>query len=255
MFKITGFIVRDLARNWVVLFYTVFLAAATFGFFMMDGHPDKVLLGVLSVVLLAVPMVSIIYSTIYYYNSYEFIGMLLAQPIRRHTLLLSIFLGLSTVFGAAVVLGLGVPLLIVNASWQSLYLLVVALLLSVVFTGLALLGGQWTRDKARGMGISVFLWVYFVLLFDGIVLLLMYNFSEYPIERFVLYISFLNPVDLGRILVLMQTEASALMGYSGAVFQKFFGHWGGSVSSIVILLLWAVLPLSLALMIFRRKDL
>ena len=255
MFKLTKFVVQDLLRNWIVLLYMGFLMLAGFGFFMLEGQVDKAMLGVLNLVLLLVPMVTIIFSTIYYYNMYEFIVLLLAQPLKRRTVLGSIYLGLSFSFGLALLVGLGLPLLLMNPSAVSAILLLVSFMLTLVFIALALLAGIWARDKARGMGISLLFWVYFVLIFDGIILLLMYNFSDYPIERSVLFITFLNPVDLGRILVLMQTEAAALMGYSGAIFNKFFNDWWGVLGSLLVLVVWAVLPVGLSFSIFRRKDL
>ena len=255
MFKLTKFVVQDLFRNWIVLLYMAFLMLAGFGFFMLEGQMDKALLGILNLVLLLVPMVTIIFSTIYYYNMYEFIVLLLAQPLKRKTVLASIYLGLSISFGAALLIGLGLPLLLMHPSAVSVILLSVSLMLTLVFIALALLAGIWARDKARGMGISLLFWVYFVLIFDGIILLLMYNFSDYPIERGVLFITFLNPVDLGRILVLMQTEAAALMGYSGAVFNKFFHDWWGVLGSLVVLLIWALAPVGLSVNMFKRKDL
>ena len=255
MFKLTKFVVQDLLRNWIVLLYMGFLMLAGFGFFMLEGQVDKAMLGVLNLVLLLVPMVTIIFSTIYYYNMYEFIVLLLAQPLKRRTVLGSIYLGLSFSFGLALLVGLGLPLLLMNPSAVSAILLLVSFMLTLVFIALALLAGIWSRDKARGMGVSLLFWVYFVLIFDGIILLLMYNFSDYPIERGVLFITFLNPVDLGRILVLMQTEAAALMGYSGAIFNKFFNDWWGVLGSLIVLILWAVLPVGLSFSIFRRKDL
>ncbi|WP_439483362.1 hypothetical protein [Cyclobacterium plantarum] len=101
----------------------------------------------------------------------------------------------------------------------------------------------------------MFLWVYFVLIFDGLVLLMMYNFSDYPIEKVVLYITFLNLVDLGRIMVLMQTEAAALMGYSGAIFRQFFSEWWGLIASLLIMLVWALVPVAISFRMFRVKDL
>lgn len=232
-----------------------FLMLAGFGFFTLEGQVDKAMLGILNLVLLLVPMVTIIFSTIYYYNMYEFIVLLLAQPLKRRTVLGSIYLGLSISFGLALLIGLGLPLLLMHPSAVSFILLLVSLMLTLVFIALALLGGIWARDKARGMGISLLFWVYFVLIFDGIILMLMYNFSDYPIERGVLFITFLNPVDLGRILVLMQTEAAALMGYSGAIFNKFFNEWWGILGSLVVLMLWALAPVGLSFRMFRYKDL
>lgn len=254
MFKITRFIITDLVRNWIMLLLTAFLALATIGFFMLDPHVDKALLGVLNTILLVVPIVSIIFATMYYYNSYEFIGLLLAQPLKRHTILLSIFLGLSLVFSISIVLGIGIPLLIMQGGPISALIVAVGVLLSVIFVAFALLGSLVTRDKARGMGLALLLWAYFVLIFDGIVMLLMYNYSDYPIEKVVLFISFLNPVDLGRITVLMHTEASALMGASGAIFVDFFTAGSGSILALGVMLIWAIVPLLLAVRLFRKKN-
>lgn len=255
MWKITKFVVQDLFRNWIVLLYTAFLLLVSCGFFMLEGQADKALLGILNLVLLVVPMMTIIFSTIYYYNMYEFIVLLLAQPLKRRTILGSIYLGLAVTFGISLLIGLGVPLLIMHPYSISLIVLAVALMLTLVFIALAVLSGLWARDKAKGMGISLLFWVYFVLIFDGIILLLMYNFSDYPIEKFVLFVTFLNPVDLGRILVLMQTEAAALMGYSGAIFRQFFSNWIGIAGSLVVLMLWALVPIAVSFGMFNRKDL
>jgi Cu-processing system permease protein len=232
-----------------------FLMVAAFGFFMLEGQADKAILGILNLVLLVVPMMTIIFSTIYYYNMYEFIVLLLGQPLKRKAILGSIFLGLAVTFGLALLLGLGLPLMIMHPSGVSLIVLIVAWMLTLVFIALAVLAGLWARDKAKGMGISLLFWVYFVLIFDGILLLLMYNFNDYPIEKAVLFITLLNPVDLGRILVLMQTEAAALMGYSGAVFKQFFSEWWGIAGSMLVLLLWALVPILIAFRMFKMKDL
>lgn len=254
MFKITRFIISDLIRNWILLALTGFLLVATLGFFMLDAHADKALLGVMNTVLLVLPMAAVVFATIYYYNAYEFIGLLMAQPLKRHTILLSIFIGLSTVFCLAILFGIAIPLAFLNPGTAALTIVLVAMLLSVIFIAFALLGSLMARDKAQGMGLAMLVWAYFVLMFDGIVLLLMYYYSDYPIEKFVLAITFLNPVDLGRITALMQTEAAALMGASGAVFRDFFSSGTGTVLALLVMLFWAVVPMVLAVRKFSRKN-
>src|SRR5690606_4927700 len=154
MFNLSKFVIQDLLRNWIVLLYMGFLMLAGFGLFMLEGQVDKAMLGILNLVLLLVPMVTIIFSTIYYYNMYEFIVLLLAQPLKRRTVLGSIYLGLSISFGLALLIGLGVPLLLMHPSAVSFILLLVSLMLTLVFIALAILGWFCSRDKARGMGIS-----------------------------------------------------------------------------------------------------
>ena len=145
MFKLTKFVVQDLLRNWIVLLYMAFLMLAGFGFFMLEGQVDKAILGILNLVLLLVPMVTIIFSTIYYYNMYEFIVLLLAQPLKRKTVLGSIYLGLSISFGLALLIGLGLPLLLMHPSAVSVILLLVSVMLTLVFIALAILAGQSKR--------------------------------------------------------------------------------------------------------------
>jgi Cu-processing system permease protein len=44
------------------------------------------------------------------------------------------------------------------------------------------------------------------------------------------------------------------MGYTGAVFQDFFGSSEGIIFVICALMLWAVLPCWRAFALFKKKD-
>ncbi|MBS1645034.1 MAG: hypothetical protein JST36_08365 [Bacteroidetes bacterium] len=66
--------------------------------------------------------------------------------------------------------------------------------------------------------------------------------------------SFLNPIDLGRILILLKLDVAALMGFTGAVFKDFFGTNLGILISLAVLLLWAGIPLWLSTRFFKRRD-
>ena len=68
-------------------------------------------------------------------------------------------------------------------------------------------------------------------------------------------LSCLNPVDLTRIMVLLKMDISALMGYTSAVFNHFFGSPYGIALAISVMLVWVVVPISIALQIFKRKNL
>ena len=97
--------------------------------------------------------------------------------------------------------------------------------------------------------------LYFALLFDGLVLFILFQFSDYPLEKAVVIISALNPIDLGRILILLRLDVSALMGYTGAVFKDFFGTNIGLIVAFTTLLLECVIPLGLSVIKFKKKDL
>jgi Cu-processing system permease protein len=64
----------------------------------------------------------------------------------------------------------------------------------------------------------------------------------------------LNPIDLSRTLILLKLDISALLGYTGAVFKKFFGTQLGFWISMLVLLLWTVIPILVLKYKASRKD-
>ena len=62
-------------------------------------------------------------------------------------------------------------------------------------------------------------------------------FDDYPLDKFALGATIFNPIDLSRILVILKLDISALLGYTGAVFQNFFGTGFGMFFSLTSLIL------------------
>ena len=211
--------------------------------------------GLLNVILLIVPLVSMVFSTIYMYNSAEFIELLVSQPLKRKAIWLSLFSGLALSLSLSFFVGAGIPILLYQPTATGIMMLGTGLLLSVIFVAVAIFAAVTTRDKAKGIGKVVLLWLYFALLFDGLVLFLLFQFADYPLEKAMVAVSALNPIDLSRILILLQMDISALMGYTGALFRNFFGTQSGILLAFLVLVAWCVVPLWLSLRKFNSKDL
>ena len=109
MRTIIKYVVLDLIRNRIIMAYTVFLLAMSLGIFNMDANSTKGIMSLMNLVLIFIPLVSIIFSTIYVYNSSEFIELLVAQPLKRKSLWLSIYFGLSLSMLLAFLAGVGIP--------------------------------------------------------------------------------------------------------------------------------------------------
>ena len=255
MNKIIKHVILDILRNKIVIAYTIFLFIFSMGLFLMEDNPEKSMASILTINLILIPLISIIFSTIYIYNSNEFIEFLAAQPIERKTLWISIFFGLSLSLVLAFLIGCGLPILLFYATPTGWIMLLMGVLLSLVFVSIALLASVYTKDKARGIGISILLWFYFTLVFDGIVLFLLFQLMDFPLENIIVGFSILNPIDLARILVLLKMDISALMGASSAIFKQVFGGNWGMLLAFFIMLLWIAVPLLLSLNKFYRKDL
>lgn len=255
MNKIARFILFDILKNKIVIFYTVLLFIISWSVLGLENNYTKATLSLLNVVLLVVPLVSIIFSTIYVYNSSQFIELLLSQPVSRVKVWSNIFLGLSAALVLAFLLGCGIPILLYSSIETGFSLILIGILLSIIFTSFAMLAAIASRDRAKGIGISIFIWMFFSIIYDGILLVMMFQFADYPIEGIMATLAGLNPVGLSRIFVLLQLNISAMLGYSGAVFQQVFGSGGGMGISMLVLLIWATIPFVLSLISFNKKDL
>jgi Cu-processing system permease protein len=255
MLKIVKYVIQDIVRSRIVLAYALILLGASFGLFNLGGDVSKGLIGMLSLVLLVVPLVCLVFGTIHFYNSYEFIELLASQPLKRGTILLGEFLGVAGALCGALLIGAGLPIVLYAANATGFALLGVGLVLTLVFVALAFLGAVVTRDKARGVGMAMMIWFYFALLHDGLMLLIMFAFEDYPLEKPTMAMIAANPIDLGRVVVLLQMDVSALMGYTGALMKDLLGTVTGISSAAGILLLWVLIPIGFAAWIFRRKDL
>jgi Cu-processing system permease protein len=255
MNKIIKYVIVDLLRNKIVLFYTLLTLVISFSIFNLESNTSKGLLSLLNIILIIVPLICIIFSTIYIYNSAEFIVLLVSQPIRRRTIWLSLFTGLSVSLSVAFLIGIGIPILIYQPNSTGFIMILMGLLLSIIFVSLAMLASVVTRDKARGIGLTILLWLYFSLIFDAIVLFILFQFQDYPLEKPMIIFSFLNPIDLCRIQILLKMDISALMGYTGAVFKDFFGTYAGIAVTTVVLCLWIIIPVLISTRKFRKRDL
>lgn len=255
MNRILKYVIIDILKNKIVVVYTIILALFSWSAFSLEDNSAKGLLTLLNIILLTVPLVSILFATIYIYNSSEFIELLVSHPIKRKRIWWSLYSGLSLSMIAAFILGAGIPILIFADLPKALMMISVGTLITAIFVAIAFLSSIMSRDKAKGIGVSILLWLYFALLFDGLVLFLLFQFGDYPIEKLMVGLTAFSPIDLSRILVLMELDASAMMGYTGAIFQDFFGTSLGLFLSYVLLVLWALIPFTLSLWKFKRKDL
>jgi Cu-processing system permease protein len=255
MKKLLKYVIVDLVQNKIVLIYTALLLVISLSIFNLENNAAKGMLSLLNIILIIVPLICIVFSTIYIYNSAEFVELLVSQPLKRKTIWLSLFSGLSSSLSLAFFIGTGIPVLLYHADATGFMMVAAGLFLTIVFVSIAMLAAGLTRDKAKGIGLSILLWLYLSLIFDALVLFLLFQFQDYPLEKIMVIFSFLNPIDLGRIQILLQMDISALMGYTGAVFRDFFGNNTGIILSFLGLFIWIVFPLIISLTKFKRKDL
>jgi len=213
----------------------------------------------MNIVIVLTPLIGTVFGVMYFYNSTEFTELLLAQPITRSTIFLGQWLGLSISVSFSLILGLGLPFLVYGVSisgeiWNFIILLIDGVVLTFIFTGLAFIIALKQDNKVKGFGTALLLWLFLAIIYDGLLIVLLVQFDSYPIDKFSLIASILNPIDLSRILVLLKLDISALLGYTGALYQNFFGTIIGILISSGLLIMWVVLPAFLIKRVAANKD-
>jgi len=257
--KVMKYELRDVVRSRWLAAYTLFFLVITDGLLRFSGNGANAQVGLLDIVLTVVPLVSIVFGAMHVYNAREFTELLLAQPIGRRQLFTGLYLGVALPLSLGCMIGVGVPFALHGfddpAQRQTLAtLLALAVVLTLSFTGLAFTLALRLEDKAKGLAAAIAIWLFAAVLYDGLVLVAGSMFADYPLEKPLIALMLLNPVDLGRVLMLLQLDVSALMGYTGASMKALFGTAGGMTLIIGVLVLWAAAPPLAALRVFRRKD-
>jgi len=239
--------------------YFLFYLALGFVLLFLNNDLSKAVITLMNVIIVLVPLISTIFGVMYFYNSKEFTELLLAQPLKRNSIFLGQYLGVAGSLTMSLVLGLGIPFILYglfrsDAIWDFSLLLITGGFLTLIFTALAFNISLSNENKIKGFGYAVLLWLFLAVIYDGLFLMSLILFEEYPLDSFSLAATMFNPIDLSRTLILLKLDISALLGYTGAVFKQFFGTDKGLIVSILTLILWTVLPIWLLSYKAKRKD-
>lgn len=259
MYKILKYCFYDLIRSRWSYVYFLFYLLLGFMLLFLNNDLSKAVITLLNIIIVLVPLIGTIFGIMYFYNSKEFTELLLAQPIRRRSIFLGLYLGVAGSLSVSLFLGLGIPfvlygLLKSGVIWDFGLLLLIGTALSFIFTALSFNIAVTQDNKIKGFGYSVLLWLFMAVIYDGLFLLSLIFFEEYPLDRYSLGATLLNPIDLSRILILLKLDIAALLGYTGAVFKGFFGTNAGFLIAVSVLSLWVVLPTGRMIFKAERKD-
>ncbi|MFK5958354.1 MAG: ABC transporter permease [Lutibacter sp.] len=259
MLKILKYSFYDLMRSrWSYVYFAFYLSLG-FVLLFLNHDLNKAIITLMNIIIVLTPLIGTIFGVMYYYNSKEFTELLLAQPIKRKTIFMGQYVGVSLSLTLSLVLGLGIPFVIYGlfkstAIFDFSLLLFVGAFLNFIFVGLSYNIALSTDNKIKGFGYAILMWLFLAVIYDGIFLISLLMFDEYPLDSFSLVATMFNPIDLSRILILLKLDISALLGYTGAVFRSFFGTNYGMIISMLILGLWVLIPVFRMNLKLRKKD-
>jgi len=259
MLKILKYSFYDLMRSRWSYVYFLFYILLGFVLLFLNNDVSKAVITLMNIIIVLTPLIGTIFGVMYYYNSKEFTELLLAQPIKRNKIFMGQYLGIAISLTLSLVLGLGIPFLAYGLFMSSAIfdfglLLVVGAFLNFIFVALSFNIALSNENKIKGFGYAILMWLFLAVIYDGIFIISLFTFNDYPLDKFSLIATMCNPIDLSRILILLKLDISALLGYTGAVFRKFFGTNWGLVLSMIVLCLWVILPVLRMNFKLKKKD-
>jgi len=252
--------------SFTVLFATLTLLVSWFGMVTSgySGFQDftRTAASLVNLGAFLIPLFALLLGVFSFITNRDYMDILVTQPVSRTRVLLGKYLGLViTVLGASV-LGFGVSgaLIAISIGVQGAqaYLLVVlySSLLALVFTGLSVLISLLARRRQIALGIGMAVWVFYELLY-GMIMLGTTLYLPPRVLKAVLLVGLAgNPIDVTRVLSLLEVGGPHLFGPAGATLVKLAGSpFQATLVGLGALLIWIAVPVLISIRIFNRQNL
>ena len=184
--------------------------------------------------------------------------LLLTYPLSKSQLLLGKFLGQGSIIALATLLGFGASAVLLyvqtgNIDIISSFGLFIfsAILLGLSFTAISYLISLSVSEKSKAAGFALITWFLFALAFDLALLALLVGVEDGISQQGLTQLMMLNPADIFRLINLTGLNSSDVNGALSVAINASLPQ-----SQLILLLAaWVVMPLSLAIFIFKKKKL
>ncbi|HMV43333.1 MAG TPA: ABC transporter permease subunit [Leptospiraceae bacterium] len=251
---------ENIRNKWIFAYGIFFFLISSLLIYFGGNESAKIIASLLSIILLLVPLFALLFGSMNFLDSMSFMEVIFTRPISRLQYFNGKWFGLSFALNIGYLLGAGLPILLFTNPESklihlSVQLLLYGMLLNWVFISIAILVAITFVKREVVLSMSLAIWFYLYLLYDLIMLGVSINFGEYPLEVPILILTCINPLDLVRIITILQMDNAVLLGFTSAFFQKYLGNTNGIILCITFLNIWAILPFYIGYRVFKKKDL
>lgn len=262
-------LVINIRNKWTSIFALVFggLALAISYFGMLTAGAigfqsfARTSASLLNLVLYVIPLVALTMGALSFTSEKSLSEMLFAQPVTRTEILVGKLAGLFASMALATLAGFGLAGAIIavkiGAGGALRYQAFVALslALALVFLTLSAFIASICERKTKAFGVALFLWFFFTVFYDLIVIGAAFLLKERTANLFIFSSLLGNPVDLARVACLMILDGKEVFGAAGASLVKFTGGEGASIALLIGgLFVWIIVPFLLARQALKRQD-
>jgi Cu-processing system permease protein len=261
---------RDGLRNRWVAGATLLLAALAFTLTFLGSAPTGLLdvkplavtvISISSLTIFLVPLIALLlgYDAIVGESERGCLLLMLTYPVSRSEIVLGKFLGHAAILAFATLAGYGAAGAGAawtgagdSESWRAFAgLLLSSVLLGLAFLAVAYLVSVTVAERSTAAGIAVGLWLLFVVVYDlALMGTLVASKGGVGADLFPSLL-LLNPADVYRLFNL--TAFESIRKFSGMAGLSASVHFA-PVTLLAVLVAWIVVPLCLAVSVFRRRE-
>ena len=220
--------------------------------------------GMMFFVQILIPIIALMlsYATIVGEREKGSLSLLLSYPIKREEIIIGKFLGLSSVLAIAIFIGFGISGIIIginvkDVQWGDyLVFILSSILFGVVYIALAIFFSSVLKKRSTAIGAAIFIWFLFAMIWNIIlfgILVSNYGFDKISQEDWTApdwyYVSsIINPITAFSMLVAL--NVGPVQADIAGKLPTFYT----TETTLLILFLWVIIPLLVALYIFKKRD-
>jgi Cu-processing system permease protein len=246
---------RNIVRSRMIPLTAILIFVLGFSCIRIAGDFSKALLALYSILSVVVPLFAMLFTGVYWYYSDRFTQLVLTMPIQRSDLFIARWSALILALGGSIGIGLIGAFATHGGLSLSLFLACALILfLVVVFVSLGLCLAILCNDRMKGIGGMLALWLYFVVVHDGGLLVLLALLKDYPMDIASALLAALNPIGLVRVGLLLHLDAPLLLSQTGAMIRRMVTSWEAYTLGTAIAVSWVLLPTWVAKRRFERCD-
>jgi Cu-processing system permease protein len=257
-------------NKWIVSFAGIFALIAFFiSYFGMvtsgySGFQDfaRTSTSLINLVGFILPLFALVLGTFSFISNTEYLELMVSQPISRYQIILGKYFGLLLTILSATLIGFAIPGIVISLTigveGALSYALVIlfSMLLTVIFTGCAILISQIAKRQQIALGMTIGVWIFFEVIYGLIILGTTLYFTPAILKHALIFELMFNPIDIYRVLSLLAVGGAEFFGPAGASLIKLTGsEMIAILSGIAGMIAWSVIPLIISLKIFSRQNL
>ena len=153
--KVLKYELLNILRNRWIFIYVLFLFALSMTLIHLAGDYAKACVSLANIVVVFVPLVAGLFTTVYWYYADRFTELLLTQPLSRSDVFFARLISICTSLGLSFVIGINLAFLVHGTFNLGLVLLDLSgVFLTIIFVVLGALVGVSVPDRMKGVGLA-----------------------------------------------------------------------------------------------------